>query len=552
MHVVYTSRMRITLAFAVCALVACGPAAEGPKAPGQGAGSGSGSAAVSSAGDRSFAVAPFDIKGVVFMPEALGRPGIPLVQAKRKTTIEREQAALKRTKDLVEQQAHAAIIATMMYEQAKKATGDAQKKLWSDARDVLRNAAEAAKDKVDLLTLQMLGSYDLLLDDYQAAAQSWGQLDAAAVKQKAKDEPTDRAWWAYSLLQQGKNSDALAAVKDAKISDKTPELAYVTAWAKFRTGDDAGAWQAIVTAAKGWNNMPGREALDRDVLLFAGRTNTSLADAVEALTPIYGKDPADQYKLLARLGLEAYQFAGRWADGVAALDKALAVIGAKVPATDLPTIRYEQADYEVRLDDPATVATYAKQAIDALTACAKCNAQTKENIVEGIYVMARLFHGLYATAHDARFYQPAHDLYAMAIPLMTANKAEAQKDQTQLEETHTRMKRAKPGQHDPGQLTPLLSRHNQEVQACYEQALAADPKLAGTLVVNLDADQTGAITGASTDPKAGMEGVAAVAGCVAEHARAWRLPKKDNGTAPASSTRITLTYKLGVRPPDAK
>lgn len=549
---VYTSRMRISLAFAVVALAACGAPVEGPNAPGQGAGSGSGSAAATASGDRSFAVPPIDIQGVVFVPDALGMPGIPVVEAKHKTTLDREKKFFAASKDLVEKQAHAAIIATMLYQQSKTASGDAQKKLVNDALDVLRTASQAAADKVDPLTLQMMGSYDFLVGDYASAEQAWSQLAAKAAKEKGKtqaqDEANDRAWWVYALLEENKNSDAVAAVKDAKISEKTPELAYVAAWAKFRTGDDAGAWQAMLAAAKGWN-MPGKQAVDRDLLLFAGRTNTSMADAVAALTPMFGKDPAAQYQLLASLGLEAYQYAGRWADGVAALDKALAVIGSKVPAADLPTLRYEQADYTVRLDDPATVAKYAKQAIDALPACTDCKPDTKQNIVGGIYVMARLFHGLYATAHDDRFYQPAHDLYAMAIPLMTANKAEAQKDETILEQTKARVKKLGPGKHDPGQIGPLLSRYNQEIQACYEQALAADPKLGGTLVLNLDADQNGAITGASTDPKSGMAGLPQVAGCVAERARAWKLPKKDNGTAPASSTRITLTYKLAIRKP---
>ena len=82
-------------------------------------------------------------------------------------------------------------------------------------------------------------------------------------------------------------------------TDKTPELAYVTAWAKWRTGDDAGAWQAIIMARKGWRiSMPGRDALDRDVLLFAGRTGVTMTDAVAALSPIYGKSDDQQYELL--------------------------------------------------------------------------------------------------------------------------------------------------------------------------------------------------------------------------------------------------------------
>ena len=184
----------------------------------------------------------------------------------------------------------------------------------------------------------------------------------------------NRAWWAFSLLKQYKNADALAVVKDQPLSDKQPELAYVTAWAKWRTGDDAGAWQAIVTTAKGWGRTREPRAVERDVMLFAGRTNVSMADAVPQLAAIFGKDKAQQYEMLAKLGLQAYGFAGRWADGVAAIDKAIEIGGDKVPANDLPVLRYQQADYTVRLDDPVTAAKFAKQALEALPRAARSAA----------------------------------------------------------------------------------------------------------------------------------------------------------------------------------
>jgi len=54
-----------------------------------------------------------------------------------------------------------------------------------------------------------------------------------------------------------------------------------------------------------------------------------------------------------------------------------------------------------------------------MAACgAKCTDKDKANTTQGIYQTGRLFHILYATANDKRYYQPAHDLYAMAIPLL--------------------------------------------------------------------------------------------------------------------------------------
>ena len=163
--------------------------------------------------------------------------------------------------------------------------------------------------------------------------------------------------------------------------------------------------------------------------------------------------------------------------------------------------------------------------------------------------MATLFHILYATANDVRYYQPAHDLYEATNPLLTNNepkRVESVKNAVTLEATLKGMK-AGSGTHEKGAIGALLSRHNQEVQACYEQGLAANPKLGGTLVLNLEAEQSGAIKGVSTEPKAGMADISAVAGCVAEHAKAWKLPKRGS----AGSTRIKLTYSMALRK-DAK
>ena len=529
-----------------CAIGCGGGTAEGPKTT-----TGAGSAAKpGSPGDVSFEVPAIEIKGVLFEPEALGRPGMPLVDAKRATTIEKQRTVVTNTKDPVQRQAQAAILATMLYRKSKDAPPADQTAMLTEARQALRDAAQVAGDKADEITLRLLGSYELILEDYPAAEKAWGQL--VTTEPKDKDVLFNRAWWAYSLLKEFKNADALAAVKDQPLTDKQAELAYVTAWAKWRTGDSNGAWQAIVTAAKGWGTNANKDIVDRDVLMFAGRVGGSLTDTMTTLSPIYGKSKDQQYELLAKLGLQAYQFAGRWKEGIAAIEKAIETEGDKVPVNDKPVLRYTQADYTVRLDDPATAAKLAKQALDALPACGtKCSDKDKENVVESVYAMGRLFHILYATAHDDRYYEPAHDLYNASIPLITMNdsvRTEATKDQANLEGTFKVMK-AGAGTHDAAALGALLKRHNQEVQACYEQALSANPKLAGALSVTIEADQTGAIKGVSSDPKAGLQDMAMVAGCTAERAKKWTLPKRANGTGAPSTTRIKLGYTLSAATP---
>ncbi len=531
------------LPFLLCALVACGGTPDQKTTP-TGGGTGSGGGKPAAAGDVTFDVGPIDVKGVVFEPEALGRPGMPLVEAKKKVTIEKQRTVFTSTKDPVQKEAQAAILATLLYQKSKDDKAN-EKALWTEARQALRDAATISKDKVDEITLRLLGSYELLLEDYPAAEKAWSALVNKAPKDK--DAAYNRAWWAYSLLQQAKNADALAVVKDESVSAKQPELAYVTAWAKWRAGDDAGAWTAIVAAAEGWDKQsPSYDALVRDVYLFAGRANVSLAEITPKMYALFGaKQPRQQFEVLAKLGLQSYQYAGRWADAVAAIDAAFKIGGATVLPNETPVLRFQQADFTVRLDDPVASAAFAEQAIKALPTCgAKCSEKDKQDIVLGAFGMGAVFHSLYATSNDVRYYQPAHDLYAATVTLIMdeGRRNEAAKNQAILEAT-LKSTKAGTGTHDKTRIGPYLERHNQEVQACYEAALAANPKLGGRLTVTLESDQTGAIKGVTSDPKAGLADIAAVAGCATEHAKAWKLPKRGS----AGNTRITLTYALSPR-----
>jgi hypothetical protein len=71
-------------------------------------------------GDVSFELDKQDIKGQVYEPDpGFGRPGMPLVDAKRKTTRDKQRDLVRSTKEPVAKQAQAAIYATMLYREAK-------------------------------------------------------------------------------------------------------------------------------------------------------------------------------------------------------------------------------------------------------------------------------------------------------------------------------------------------------------------------------------------------------------------------------------------------
>ncbi len=535
------------LSLVLVASLGCGGAAkDGPTTPGSNAGS---AAKPAAAGDVSLDIPPIEIKGVIFEPEGLGRPGMPLYEPKaRGLTIAKQKQIFGSTKGAVEKQAQGAVLATMLYQESKKATGDAAKALVEEARQVLRTSQAAAGKDVDEVTFRLLGSYELMAEppDYAAAEKAWEGVVAKGPK--SKELAYNKAWWVHTLLKQYKNTEALAVIKNETPDPKQPELAYAMAWAKWRAGDDAGAWQAIVAAASGWGNNPNKDVLERDVLLFAGRSNVPFAQVTPDLYKIFGaKIPADQYAVVAKLGLQAYQYAGKWQEGVAALDTALKLVGASVPPDDKVTITYSQADFTVRLDQPDAAARHGKAALAALPGCTKCPQANKDNVVLGIYGIARVFHLLYATANDVRFYQPAHDLYVETIPLMVSPALNPQRGQAQNDlktlETTLKNTKAGTGTHEKQAIGVLMQRHNQEIQACYEETLAANPKLSGTVTVTLESDATGDIKGAASEPKAGAADLSAVAGCIVQHAKTWKLPKRGM----AGNTRIKLVYQFSKK-----
>jgi len=537
-----------SLSFLLVTLVACAGTQEESIKPITGLGPAPTKAKPMVSGDVSFEIPVTEIKGLVFEPDAIGRPGMPLVDAKKATTLDKQRALVQGTKDLVQKQAQAAVLATMLYRESKTNKAN-EKPLLTEARQVLRDVAQQAGAKaVDEVTLWLLGSYELAFDDYAAAEKAWQALLEKDPKNRnvpfSKDVPFNPAWLVYAQLEQFKNAEALALVTSYKVDDTQPELAYLAAWAKWRTGDHPGAWQAIIAAAKGWDPKVNRDVLEHDVLLFAGRANIPLDQAIVPLATVLSKTPLQQYELVAKLGLAGFGQAGRWADGVAALDKALAVAGTAVPLNQVPVIRFAQADFLVRLDIPEVAVKYARQALDAFGPCgAKCAAKDKADTVQAVYQMGRLFHILYATANDHRYYQPAHDLYAMTIPLLDpTTQAQAQKDAAILETTLKNTK-AGTGTHDKGALGALLGRHNAEIQACYEAVLGVNPKLGGTITLNLESDASGAIKGADTEPAAGLTDLSVVAGCVKDHAKQWKLPKRGM----AGSTRIKMSYTLATK-----
>ncbi|MBX3162211.1 MAG: AgmX/PglI C-terminal domain-containing protein [Deltaproteobacteria bacterium] len=530
--------------------VGCGGgAASGPSGAGGGSGTGptgGGPGNPTQAGDVQLDLDAQKIQGFLFEPEALGRPGMPVVPPPKgpKLTLAQQKQKFQVQKNPLLKQVEAAIYASALYTESKNNAANASS-LIAEGRDALREAATAAGKQVDDTTLRLLAVYETTTEDWPAAEKAWEAWSAAAKKANPKDAdlPEYLAWQVHAMLKQNKDQAALALVKSVTPDSNQPLLAYTIAWTKWRTNDQAGAWQALTTAAKGvWQG--GRQEVDRDLLLFAGRSAAiPLAQAKADLYSAYkATTPDGQYATLARLGAQGYGYAGRWQEAIDAVDQALALNAPGMPANDRFVLPYSQADFAIRLDNPERSAKYAKIALDAVQACdAKCGAKEKTEIVNRIAIIARLFHVLYATTNDIRYYQPANDIYIAVIPQIAdqGRRTEINKDAGTLQQTFKTAK-AGSGNHDRAAINALLSQHNQEIQACYELGLLADPKLGGTVTVTVESDNTGENKGVNLDPKPGVAGLSAVTTCIEPLARKWKLPKRGM----AGSTRVKISYNL--------
>ena len=532
---------------AAFALAACGPAVTYDVPPNQSLGSGSGSSATAAAGDISVDVgSAFDIKGVVFDPIILEGYGVNGANPKNpKTTLDQQRKEFAKNQNVLFKQANAAVLATMLYKESGGKDADTRKSLLTEARKALEDAVTLANGKADELTLELLGRYSLFTDDLPDADKAW----EAVVTQNPKSKDLDdyKSWWGYTKLRERDNAGALKALEGASL-DKTPEVAYVAAWARWRSGDNAGAWQAMMAATKGFAS-PAKVKEDperlpnvfAEAMRMAARTGVSVNDLGAFLQPLWSKAPSEQLAMWQKIR-DAIHYAGRWQDGIAADDK---LIGLSTSAPDRIGTQLEQMDFAQRLDAPDQVGKYMMDALNAATSCGSgCKPEEVQNVyLVGGSVAARL-HKIYATSGDVRYFQPAEDLYAYVIPKITDTPRRQQFGDYKgaLDTTHKVMK-PNTGTLEKDVVAAILSDHNQEAQACYENTLMLDPKAAGLVTSTIDIGKDGAVKGVSTDPKAGAQGISQVAGCIVEKARGWKFPARGS----TGSTRATVKYQLTPR-----
>jgi hypothetical protein len=439
------------------------------------------------------------------------------------------------------------LLVTVLWQEGMKAelTGTEEgvaksKELYAEGRDQLQALYAAAGDgQADELTVRRLAIAQMTLEDEPAAMALYQEL--ASRFPDSAEATMDTTWLAYLLVRAHRAADAASVVEgwDAT-ADATPaEVAYVAAWVAYRQGNDDAARAAIAAAAAKWRGPVGREALLNDIKLIMARAGGSVEEGRAALVSALPPDKPVFVTLHMYKFHEALMFAGRYREAADTLESLMQ--GAV--DSDRVTFRYNQADYEFRDNHPGVSAERIREAQAACAAWADCPAQTKNAIAERIALLARLYHTTYATTLDKTYADAAKSLYEAYIQL--EGRSDTAEYKTQLSNLEDHIANANPstGRHGKEVMGIFIQARGEQPKACYERVLGGEPELAGEIKVVVDIAETGEVSGVTTEPAAGQEGLAAVAGCLEQHIRTWGFPAR---TVPGL-TRLLFPYAFTPR-----
>jgi hypothetical protein len=426
--------------------------------------------------------------------------------------------------------------------EARTASDPAARERRQEARGLLREiAAGAGENAADEVTLQRLAAAELALGDDAAAVALYEQLVTRFGTGARAGQ--HKMWLAYVQLRSGRSADAaqIAASWDPAADATTPEQAYIVAWVRFRARDWKGARDAIASAARRWTSPVGRAAIERDVQLMLARGGAPVDETVAVITQVSGSDAKKRSTMLFRMH-EAYMFAGHYKLAGEIFDR---LAEGAIPS-DLVFFRFAQSDYAYRQNDPEQAARRASEAWQALVACGdKCPAETRQVIVTRIGELAVRYHTVYATSLDERFAAASKQLYQLYLEIPDRPDADKYRGHLTNLEDHMTSADASASKHEKDVMLGVIVARREALNACYEAVLSAEPALVGTVKLMFEVAHGGTVQGATTEPAAGKEGLAAVGACLADEVKTWTFPARK---VPG---RTVIVYPIAFKPKGA-
>lgn len=479
-----------------------------------------------------------DLQGDVFKPEGFGNPGMRKEEPKKKTTEAKLRRRFNKAQGAKKVQ-DAKVLASMIWTASRAEADKAKKKtMREEARQLLLQAHTAANADIDAAFLQMVFTAQVWAKDEAGALAAGAELQTRF----ADSGPTKALapWIAYYQLRNWKTAEAAKTIEGWSLDQLNPnsdyQRAYVMAWVAMRMGDMQKATDAMLWAVDNWKGRTTKGYALQEMMLFMSRAGMPLDKVMPVFVKQSNNEPGTQYQWLYKL-YEGYEFNGYRELAPAALAKALETLGDKVPPTDRMSILFRQFQNYLVGHQPELAAATLIKAYESINTCGQPCAGNKDQMAGQIKNLAPHFHTTFATTQDERFYGPAEQLYNFYIGLQLADAAQYQSHLVGLQDTKKRML-PNAGLHDKVTLGWSTSVRNNALKACYESVLQREPQLAGEVKVTLEIGADGKVVGASTEPGAGAEGLAAVGTCIQERARVWTFPSR---TKPGKTT-VTRTF----------
>ena len=337
------------------------------------------------------------------------------------------------------------------------------------------------------------------------------------------------------LLDEGAVEQASRLVaKGAQPRPVEPDLAFATSIVRYRAGDDRGAFEAAVAAsASPWARRRAPEV----ALAVAHFAALSQAPPDRALAALNSLRPAEYASQLA----EAYRSTGDFDRARMVLDQVAD------PEQRLELLAAILSD-ESKTAEPGSISASIERtwaAVASMSPSTSTDPKGRDAIKGAIRSVAVSYHNIFTKTRDLRYAEAARQIYrvyaripdAKYAPMLGgyANELAVKIAEQMAHPELANVNRGNMGRMDKEFIRSQLHARQWGVTTCFERSLRLDPGLAGRVVLRFAVSSAGRVTWASTEPRPGATGLAALGSCLVRDAEQWSFP-----VPRSSSNEVTM------------
>ncbi|HUH04406.1 MAG TPA: hypothetical protein VML75_20565 [Kofleriaceae bacterium] len=498
---------------------------------------------------------PFEVRASaavearVLLPDALTNLEWPAPPINRSVDAQRRRFT---TAGRDAKQREAANLATALW-YSEPSGSDAERAAREAARTALREVATGGGSSETVLW--MLTVAERSLGDLVASKSTYDELILRFPQSpRAWRYRAERAW--LELLEQN-HPRASEFVNGADLAAQaTPSAVhYVAGWIELRRGQPTEGHALLVTAAQRWADLWSWDTIRQEAFQVAAIANAEPAYMLQIASEIVNGPPrreagttnkrlrtvvrngkrttiSEETTISYRkewLGLElgrAYARFGRFEAAREVLERSRG----SDPATNA-SIEHELMMLAAAANQPAAVATHAEAARDAFAkAMVDSSAgdvrEQNDALMADVQRLANEYRG-FGQVTGLEDFKAAGDALGSIAESTSSPTAPLTPDIYRAAVIDTQVAWS----------TPRL-------RACYELPLQSQPSFAGSVSFTLAPGDDGRATLSQLSPEAGDDGMASVAGCVAEVVANWRMTPVPGASATTATIAIEFRHKL--------